>query len=66
MKISQNKWKKTIFKKKCLVYREKKRKQKGGAIPFGLIPSFAAPILGEVAKRSQVKFLVEVAGGKED
>ena len=30
--------------------RKKRKKQKGGAIPFGLIASFAAPILGEVAK----------------
>ena len=29
---------------------KKKRKQKGGAIPFGLIASLAGPILGEVAK----------------
>ena len=28
----------------------KKRKQKGGAIPFGLIASLTAPVLGEVAK----------------
>ena len=28
----------------------KKRKQKGGAIPFGLIASLAGPILGDVAK----------------
>ena len=30
--------------------RSKKRKQKGGAFPFGLITSLAAHILGEVAK----------------
>ena len=30
--------------------RRKKRKQKGGAFPFGLIASLAAPVLGEVAK----------------
>ena len=30
--------------------RAKKRKQKGGAIPFRLSASLAAPILGEVAK----------------
>ena len=30
--------------------RPKKGKQKGGAFPFGLIVSLAAPILGEVAK----------------
>ena len=28
----------------------KKRKQKGGAIPFGLIASLTAPVLSEVAK----------------
>ena len=28
----------------------KRKKQKGGAIPFGLLASLAAPILGEVAK----------------
>ena len=28
----------------------KKRKQKGGSIPFGLIASLTAPVLGEVAK----------------
>ena len=31
-------------------YKKRKRKQKGGAIPFGLIASLAGPILGEVAK----------------
>ena len=30
--------------------KKRKRKQKGGAIPFGLIASLAGPILGEVAK----------------
>ena len=30
--------------------RAKKRKQKRGAIPFGLIASLARPVLGEVAK----------------
>ena len=30
--------------------RPRKRKQKGGAIPFGLFASLAAPILGDVAK----------------
>ena len=29
---------------------KKKRKKKGGAIPFGLIASLTAPVLGEVAK----------------
>ena len=29
---------------------KRKKKQQGGAIPFGLIASLAAPILGEVAK----------------
>ena len=28
----------------------RKRKQWGGAIPFGLIASFAAPVLGEIVK----------------
>ena len=31
-------------------YKKRKRKQKGGVIPFGLIASLAGPILGEVAK----------------
>ena len=31
-------------------YKKRKRKQKGGTIPFGLIASLAGPILGEVAK----------------
>ena len=31
-------------------YKKRKRKQKGGAIPFGLIASLADPTLGEVAK----------------
>ena len=31
-------------------YKKRKRKQKGSAIPFGLIASLAGPILGEVAK----------------
>ena len=31
-------------------YKKRKRKQKGGAISFGLIASLAGPILGEVAK----------------
>ena len=30
--------------------KTKKRKQKGGAIPIGLIASLVGPILGEVAK----------------
>ena len=29
---------------------KRRKKQKGGAIPFGLIASLAAPVLGEVAK----------------
>ena len=29
---------------------KKKKKEKGGAIPFGVIASLAAPVLGEVAK----------------
>ena len=28
----------------------KRKKEKGGAIPFGVIASLAAPVLGEVAK----------------
>ena len=28
----------------------RKRKQKGGGIPFGLLASLGAPILGEIAK----------------
>ena len=28
----------------------KKKKEKGGAIPFGVIASLGAPVLGEVAK----------------
>ena len=28
----------------------KKRKQRGGAIPLGLLASIGAPILGEIAK----------------
>ena len=31
-------------------YKKRKRKQKGGAIPFWLIASLAGPILWEVAK----------------
>ena len=31
-------------------YEKRKRKQKGGAIPFGLIASLAGPIIGEVVK----------------
>ena len=30
--------------------RKRKRKQRGGAIPFGLIASLTAPVLGEIAK----------------
>ena len=30
--------------------RKRKRNQRGGAIPFGLIASLAAPVLGETAK----------------
>ena len=29
---------------------KRRKKQTGGAIPFGLIASLAAPVLGEVAK----------------
>ena len=28
----------------------RRKKQKGGAIPFGLLASIAAPVLGEIAK----------------
>ena len=31
-------------------HKKRKRKQKGGAIAFGLIASLVGPILGEVAK----------------
>ena len=31
-------------------YKKRKRKQKGGAIPLGLIASLAGLIIGEVAK----------------
>ena len=41
---------KQYVKKGVWYIREKKRKQKGGAIPFGLIASLTAPVLGEVAK----------------
>ena len=30
--------------------KKRKRQQKGGAIPFGLLASLGAPILGEIAK----------------
>ena len=30
--------------------KRKRKKQKGGAIPFGLLASFAAPVLGEITK----------------
>ena len=33
-----------------MVKKRKRKKQKGGAIPFGLLASFAAPVLGEIAK----------------
>ena len=29
---------------------KERRKQKGGAMPFGLIASLATPVLGEIAK----------------
>ena len=29
---------------------KRRKKQKGGAIPFGLLASVAAPVLGEIAK----------------
>ena len=49
--ISQNDERKTVYKKRCLVYWEKKkRKQKGAGIPIGLLASIGAPILGEIAK----------------
>ena len=31
-------------------YKKRKRKQKGGAIPFGLMASLEGPTLGEVAE----------------
>ena len=31
-------------------YKKRKRKQKGGAIPCGLIASLAGPMIGEVVK----------------
>ena len=37
--------------------REKKRRQKGGAIPIGLIVCLAAPVLGEIAKSILGKLL---------
>ena len=30
--------------------RKRKRKQKGGAFPIGLLASFAGPVIGEIAK----------------
>ena len=33
-----------------MVYWRKKRNQKGGAIPIGLLASIGAPILGDIAK----------------
>ena len=43
---------KTVCKKRCLVYWGGGvwRRQKGGATPFGLLASIAAPVLGDVAK----------------
>ena len=44
---------KQSVKKRSLVYRwkkKKKKRQKGKGIPFGLIASLVAPVLGEVAK----------------
>ena len=41
---------KQYVKKGVWYIGEKKRKQKGGAILFGLIASLTAPVLGEVAK----------------
>ena len=38
------------YVKKGVWYIGKKRKQKGGAIPIGLLASIAAPILGKVVK----------------
>ena len=35
----------------------RKRRQKGGAIPFGLLASIGAPILGEIAKPILEKIL---------
>ena len=41
---------KQFVKKRCLVYWRKKRNQKGGTIPIGLLASIGAPILGDIAK----------------
>ena len=30
--------------------KRKRKKQKGGAIPLGLLASFAGPVIGEIAK----------------
>ena len=40
------------IKKRSLEYRwqKKKRRQRGGAFPLGLVSSLAGPLLGEVAK----------------
>ena len=35
---------------KCKRASRRKRRQKGGAIPFGLLASIRVPILGEIAK----------------
>ena len=39
---------------------KKRKKQKGGAIPIGLIASLAGPILGEIAK----PIFKNIVGGK--
>ena len=41
---------KQYVKKGVWYIRGKKRRQKEGAVPFGLLASTAAPVLGEVAK----------------
>ena len=38
----------------------RKRRQKGGAIPFGLLASIGVPILGEIAKPILGKILGRV------
>ena len=50
MKISQNEERKTVCKKRRLVYWGKKEDKGGGAIPIGPLASITAPILREMAK----------------
>ena len=46
--------------------RKRKRKQKGGAFPIGLVASLAGLILGEVAKPIFKKYLAEVKKEEKD